>query len=854
MNYLASAIEEKWQKIWEKNQVFKTSDNQEKPKYYVLEMFPYPSGKIHMGHVRNYTIGDVIARFMQKKGFNVLHPMGWDSFGLPAENAAIENKTHPSDWTYANIENMKSELKKIGFSYDWDREIITCSPEYYKHEQKFFLKFLEKNLAYQKESVVNWDPIDNTVLANEQVVDGKGWRSGAPVVRKKLKQWFLRITNYAEELLESLETLDGWPEHVRLMQEKWIGKSQGALINFQIDGSDLQSEFIEVFTTTPETIFGASFLAISFEHHIAKKLSAKDQAIAEFLAECANTAVSEEAVETAEKKGVNTKIFVEHPIIPGLKLPVYIANFVLMDYGTGALFGCPAHDQRDYEFAKKYDLPIIQVVFDPNNNASPLPLKVEKTFQLKDSGFLTGLNAEEAKKQIINYFEEKNLGKAVTKYRLKDWGVSRQRYWGCPIPIIHCDSCGPTPVNETDLPVTLPKDISFEKPGNPLENHPSWKHTKCPKCGKDALRETDTFDTFFESSWYFAHYPNKFAANGIDKELCKYFLPVDQYIGGIEHAVMHLLYARFFAKALRDCNILSDINEPFKRLLTQGMVTHMSYKDKSGKWVDAGHVEKQNGKYINKETNEEIFAFRVEKMSKSKKNVVSPQNITSKFGADTARMFMVSDSPPEKDLEWTDSAVEGVHKFLSKLYNYSCELAKNKTDQAPLNLNALDANQQKLVKALHKAVNDITTDISTFNLNKAIARIREYCNQLFAFDLSDNANIAIAKYCTSSILNLLNPFTPHITEELNQILNKESENLLANSAWPIADARFLDDESYILPIQVNGKHRGNLEVTKDMSKEQIEQLSKQEISKFIHGVEIVKTIFVPKKILNFVAK
>ncbi|MEK9936927.1 MAG: leucine--tRNA ligase, partial [Rhodobiaceae bacterium] len=662
--YNASAVEAKWQERWDTDKCFVAETGSEKPKYYVLEMFPYPSGRIHMGHVRNYTLGDVVARYRRARGYNVLHPMGWDAFGLPAENAAMERGVHPGHWTTENIAAMRTQLRGMGLSYDWDRELATCTPDYYRHEQRMFLKFLEKGLAYRKESWVNWDPVENTVLANEQVVDGRGWRSGAPVERRLLSQWFLKITAFADELLDSIEGLERWPDRVRLMQQNWIGRSEGARVRFDLttsgpgsgSGSDA-ARHIDVFTTRPDTLFGASFLAIAANHPLAVALAESDPDAAAFIAECARLGTSEAAVETAEKKGYNTGLAAQHPLIADCQLPVYIANFVLMEYGTGAIFGCPAHDQRDLDFANAYELPVIPVVLPDDADSGSFTI-TDTAYtgpgKLFNSGEWDGLGVEEGKRAAITALESRDAGTGQTTYRLRDWGVSRQRYWGCPIPIIHCESCGMVPVPEADLPVELPDDVDFDQPGNPLANHPSWKHTSCPTCGGAAIREQDTFDTFFESSWYFLRYADPAHPEGFSREAAAYWMPVDQYIGGVEHAVLHLLYSRFFTRALRETGYL-ELDEPFAGLMTQGMVCHQTFQDQQGKWLFPTEVERAGDDWREIETGSPVTAGRIEKMSKSKRNVIDPELIISTYGADTARLFMLSDSPPERDMEWTEA-------------------------------------------------------------------------------------------------------------------------------------------------------------------------------------------------------
>ena len=765
-----------------------------------------------MGHLRVYTIGDVVARARRAQGYDVIHPMGWDAFGLPAENAAIEKNVLPSKWTYENIAIMREQMKGVGLSYDWDREVVTCSPDYYQHEQKFFLDFLKNGLAYRKESMVNWDPVDNTVLANEQVVDGRGWRSGAVVERRKLNQWFLKITDFAEELLEGLSTLTEWPERVRLMQERWIGKSIGARVKFKLVNA---VEEIEVYTTRPDTLFGASFIALSPHHPIAQQLATKNGELKNFIIECDKMGVAEADIEKAEKKGFDTGLKVSHPFATGKTLPVYVANFVLMEYGTGAIFGCPAHDERDFQFATKYNLPITQVVA---SGDAPLPYSGDGA--LINSDFLNGMNVADAKKVAIAKLKALNIGEGTTNYRLRDWGVSRQRYWGCPIPIIYCDACGAVPVPEKDLPVTLPEDVKFDRPGNPLDHHPTWKNVPCPTCNKPARRETDTFDTFFESSWYFARFCSPHSPEGIDKKEANKFLPVDQYIGGIEHAVLHLLYARFFTRALKKCGYL-DVEEPFKRLLTQGMVTHMSYKDADGKWVAP---EQPNAK-----------PQRVEKMSKSKKNVVDPAIIIENFGADTARLFMLSDSPPERDLEWSDSGIEGARRYLERVWKL---LQKIPT---------VSGENNELLKIQNKTIDAVTKDLENFHLNKAVARIREFTNFI------EDAKTGDLKLAVETALKLLHPMIPHITEELWSQLGYKSQ--LIEAGWPVADAQYLVDDLITMAVQVSGKMRGTIELSPAASEEEAKAaaLAIEAVQKAIDGKPIRKVIYVPGKILNLVA-
>jgi leucyl-tRNA synthetase len=838
-------IERKWQQIWDERKAFQAIKSTT-PKYYVLEMFPYPSGKIHVGHLRNYAIGDTIARFMRSRGFNVLHPMGWDAFGLPAENAAISNKTHPAKWTYENIDTMRAQLKAIGLSYDWDREIASCSPDYYKHEQKFFLEMLERGLAYQKESLVNWDPVDNTVLANEQVIDGKGWRSGAQVERRSLKQWFLRITNYAEELLNSIKTLDGWPESVRTMQEKWIGKSVGANIKFKGKNFDAT---VEVFSTRPETLFGASFVAVAYNHPIIDSFVQKTPAIEEFIRTCSQMSVSLADIEKAAKNGINTGLIVEHPFDSNITLPIYIANFVLMDYDTGAVFGCPAHDERDHEFAKLLKLPINQVVAPITNDE----INIKNAAYIGDgllinSRFLNGKTVSEAKDFAIAKLEELSAGLGKVNYRLKDWGISRQRFWGCPIPIIYCDSCGIIPVPTHQLPVELPNDVTFDKPGNPLDHHPTWKHVECPKCNKPAERETDTFDTFFESSWYFTRFCNNTASEMTDRKDCDYWMPVDQYIGGIEHAVMHLLYARFFNKVMCDLGH-TGVREPFKNLLTQGMVLHQTYKGADGEWLYPEEVVKEGNNFVHLTTKANVTIGKLEKMSKSKKNVVALDQILNVLGADTARMFVLSDSPPEKDLEWSAAGIEGCARFIHRLFSMQEQVVSFKgtaiSKDSPLS--------EQLLKVLHSTIKFVTEDIEKFRLNKAIARLRELFNALNdAIGVTNHNCEKIIYEGFEALIRMLNPFIPHITEELWQLLNNKT--ILIEHTWPTYEEKYLTSSTVTIAIQINGKLRATHDFASDVKEAEAKEiaLSIENVKKFIEGKEIKKIIIVPNKIINIV--
>jgi leucyl-tRNA synthetase len=841
--------EAKWQRHWQEQKTFAAAPEKSRPKYYVLEMFPYPSGNIHMGHVRNYTLGDVVARVRRAQGFNVLHPMGWDAFGLPAENAAIQNNTHPAAWTMANIDTMREQLKLIGLSYDWSREIATCTPEYYKHEQLFFLKFLAAGLAYRKEAEVNWDPVDHTVLANEQVIEGRGWRSGAPVERRKLSQWFLRISDHAESLLSALADLKEWPEKVRLMQERWIGKSYGATIHLAMSGRE---DKLEIYTTRPETLFGMSFCAISPGHRLAQELAESNPALKEFINECQRLGTSEEAIEKAEKKGFDTGLRIAHPF-DGREVPLYVANFVLMEYGTGAIFACPAHDQRDFEFATKYRLPIIPVVAE---NGQPPALKEAYTGDgvMINSDFLNGLAVEEAKKKMIAELEKRGLGKGIINYRLRDWGISRQRYWGCPIPIIHCETCGVVPVPEKDLPVELPGDVSFERPGNPLDHHPTWKYVSCPTCSQPGRRETDTFDTFFESSWYFARYCSPQHPEPFDKAALAYWMPVDCYIGGIEHAVLHLLYSRFFCRALKACGLV-DFEEPFKRLETQGMICHETYKDEDGKWLTPDEIMRDgSGKVIEITSKRPVEVGRIEKMSKSKKNTVDPRHIIEAYGADAARLFMLSDSPPERDLEWTDAGIEGAWRYINKLWKMV--LANQAAIASVKQFNLSEISDPKLMqirKATHKTIAAVTDDIERFHFNKAIARVRELTNML-DFTPETTEAIVVFKEAIYAAIHLLNPFMPHLAEELWQQLG--NQDTLSVRPWPKAEASLLVDDEVTVAVQVNGKLRTTIQMPKDMDQKAAEQkvLELQTIREAIKDKQVAKIVVVPNRIVNVVAK
>jgi len=839
--YNAKETEAKWQRIWEDKNSFVVTEDKNKKKFYALSMFPYPSGFLHMGHVRNYSMIDALARFKRGQGYNVMNPMGWDAFGLPAENAAIERKVNPSDWTMTNIKIMRALMCKIGLTFDWSREFATCVPEYYKHEQKFFLDFLKHDLAYQKEAVVNWDPIENTVLANEQVVDGRGERSGALVERRKLKQWFIRTTAFADELLAEIKNLPDWPEKVRTMQENWIGKSFGLQFQFDIIGGGE----LEVYTTRPDTLFGASFVGISPDHPLAEELAARNKDAKEFIADCKKGGTSTVELETAEKKGFDTGIRVKHPFVEGKELKVYIANFILMEYGTGAIFACPAHDQRDLDFARKYNLEVIPVILPEGEDAATFKIGNEAYTgdgELYNSEFLNGMEVKDAINEVIKRFEAKGKGKGSTQYRLRDWGVSRQRYWGAPIPVIYCDCCGTVPVPEKDLPVTLPMDVSYEQPGNPLANHPTWKHTKCPLCGKDALRETDTFDGFFENSWYQIRFADaKNDKIGFDKEKANYWMPVDQYIGGAEHTVGHLLYSRFFTKALKKCGYL-DCDEPFKALMCQGMVTHESYKDINGKWLYPHEIEKSGESYIKKTDGTPVTVGRIQKMSKSKKNTVDAVEIIENFGADAARLLTLSDSPPEKDVEWTTSGIEGAFKYVCRLWRLAAATDFNSTD---------DTNNEKILVAIHKAIHEVTGYYDKLHFNKAIARIREFTNSLEDFS-NAKSNGKLLRQGVEVAIQLIAPITPHIAEEIWQEFG--NSKMIVDEAWPVADAAYLKDDTITIAVQVNGKLRATIEVARDMDKAELEKLALADpnVVRTMDGKAPKKVIIVPNKIVNVV--
>jgi leucyl-tRNA synthetase len=875
--YDPALIEPKWQQAWDAAGVFLARRDPARPKYYVLEMFPYPSGRIHMGHVRNYTMGDVVARFKSAMGFSVLHPMGWDAFGMPAENAAMERGGHPKDWTYGNIADMKAQMKPLGLSIDWSRELATCDPEYYGQQQAMFIDMMEAGLVYRKAAVVNWDPVDMTVLANEQVIDGKGWRSGAAVERRELTQWFFRISDYSEELLSALDGLANWPEKVRLMQANWIGKSRGLQFGFKTVGAPAGFETLEVYTTRPDTLMGASFAAISPDHPLAKALEA-DPAVAAFVAECRKGGTSAEEIETAEKIGYDTGIRVRHPLDPTWELPVWIANFILMDYGTGAIFGCPAHDQRDFDFATKYRLPITPVFTPEERSAASdealdeafVPMKSERVHYVRGFAGAKVQTGDEGVAAAIAHAESHGYGKGVTKYRLRDWGVSRQRYWGCPIPVIHCPACGVVPEDKANLPIELPYDVSFDVPGNPLDRHPTWRDCTCPKCGAAARRETDTMDTFVDSSWYYARFTAPRATTPTVLEDADYWMNVDQYIGGIEHAILHLLYSRFFARAMQKTGHLpAKAIEPFNALFTQGMVTHEIYmtRDEQGRPVyhlpedvtafnvaDRRIVVRGNvpppidmiddvDAFIRALADEGLLVEVIPsaKMSKSKKNVVDPMNIIAAYGADTARWFVMSDSPPERDVEWTSAGAEAAFKHLNRVWALCSRIGEMPADHQ-------GEGDADLAKATAKAVDEITRSIEGFAFNKAIASLYAFTNTL----AKANASTPAMKQAIRTLAQLMSPMTPHIAESIWTY--QGGAGLCAQAPWPKADPALLVDDTVTLPIQINGKRRAEISVPKDMPAAEVEMLAlaDEDVVKFLAGQPVKKIIVVPGRIINVV--
>ena len=864
--------EPRWQAEWNEREIFKTDNDDPRDKYYVLEMFPYPSGRIHMGHVRNYAMGDVVARYKRARGYNVLHPMGWDAFGMPAENAAMQNKIHPKEWTYANIATMRGQLKSMGLSLDWSREFATCDVEYYQRQQSLFLDFLEKGLVYRKQSKVNWDPVDQTVLANEQVIDGRGWRSGALVEQRELTQWFFKITDFSQDLLDSLDELDQWPEKVRLMQKNWIGRSEGLTLRWETVGNELPEEFrdVTVYTTRPDTLFGASFLAIAADHPLAKYVAASNPAVEAFAEECRRAGTSLAALETAEKKGMDTGVKVRHPFDPAWEIPVYIANFVLMDYGTGAIFGCPSGDQRDLDFARKYDLPVVPVVMPEGGDAATFTVgdtAYDGDGVMINSRFLDGKSTTDAFQEVADRLNATLLGgkpqaERKVNFRLRDWGISRQRYWGCPIPVIHCDDCGVVPVPKKDLPVQLPDDINFDKPGNPLDRHPTWRNVKCPCCGKDARRETDTMDTFVDSSWYFARFTAPRADEPVITATADAWLPVDQYIGGIEHAILHLLYSRFFTRAMRETGHVN-LKEPFKGLFTQGMVVHETYKlgeGSNGSWVQPSEIRLEEADGVRRafhlESGEEVTIGSIEKMSKSKKNVVDPDDIIASYGADTARFFMLSDSPPERDVIWTEAGVEAAHRFVQRIWRLVSEAAP-----ALRNVNPAPAESGEALpvsQAAHKTLLAVANDYDRLGFNKAVARIYELVNALAApltkaaNEQVDEAYAGALREATQILVQLFAPIMPHLAEECWKEIG--CTGLVSDAPWPAYLESLVVENTVTLPVQVNGKKRGELTIARDASQSDVEAavLALDFVTSALAGATPKKIVVVPQRIVNVV--
>jgi leucyl-tRNA synthetase len=868
--YNAREAEARWQKAWDERGIFATRNDDPRPKYYVLEMFPYPSGRIHMGHVRNYTMGDVVARFKRAMGNAVLHPMGWDAFGMPAENAAIDRKVHPKAWTYDNIAAMKKQLQSMGLSLDWAREVATCDPAYYTHQQKMFLDFLKAGLVERKQSKVNWDPVDHTVLANEQVIDGRGWRSGAMVEQRELTQWFFKISDYSQDLLEALDTLDRWPDKVRLMQKNWIGRSEGLVVRFMLDPATTPNKEneLEIFTTRPDTLFGAKFMALSPDHPLAAVAAKKNPKLAEFIEQCHHMGTSQEAVDTAEKMGFDTGIKAVHPFDPNWKLPVCVANFILMDYGTGAIFGCPAHDQRDLDFVNKYGLGNTPVVCPQGQDPSTFVITTtayDGDGRMINSRFLDGMTIEEAKEEVAKRLERDTRGnrpvaQRQVNYRLRDWGISRQRYWGCPIPIIHCAKCGTAPVPEKDLPVTLPEDVTFDKPGNPLDRHPTWKNVKCPQCGGAARRETDTMDTFVDSSWYFIRFTDPWIKTApTDPKMANHWMAVDQYIGGIEHAILHLLYSRFFTRAMHKTGHVG-MDEPFAGLFTQGMVVHETYRAKNGDWIEPANVKIEGmgdaRRAVLETTGEPVEIGSIEKMSKSKKNTIDPDDIIAAYGADTARWFMLSDSPPERDVIWTEEGVQGAWRFVQRLWRLVGEIADI---EAPSERPAgFGEAALKVRKAAHRALANVSDDIGRLRFNRCVAHIYECANALS--DAIGSAESAPAsdfawalREAGDILVRLFHPMMPHLAEECWAALGHKT--LVSAEAWPQFEPDLLVENTITLPVQINGKKRADVTVARDAGNDDIETavLALDAVKRALDGKRPKKVIVVPQRIVNVVA-
>ncbi|MEM6711572.1 MAG: leucine--tRNA ligase [Pseudomonadota bacterium] len=861
--YNPQTVEPHWREKWDEANVFVTPNDDSRPKYYVLEMFPYPSGRIHIGHVRNYTMGDVVARYKRARGFNVLHPMGWDAFGMPAENAAMQNKVHPRNWTYQNIATMRGQLKNMGLAIDWTREFATCDPEYYHQQQSLFLDFLEVGLVDRRVARVNWDPVDQTVLANEQVIDGRGWRSGALVEQRELAQWVFKITDYAQELLDGLDELVRWPDKVRLMQRNWIGKSRGLRMQFSLEAPIHGFEAVEVYTTRPDTLAGASFIAIAPEHPLSQALAADNKQLANFNVDVRRTGTSEEALEKAEKRGFDTGLKVKHPLYEDQTLPVWVANFILMDYGTGAVFGCPAHDQRDLDFARGHDLPVTDTFFaldddTPVANEAFVPAKTEKVRYVNQPAGVNIASGQEGIDATIDWAETKGLGKGEVQFRLRDWGVSRQRYWGCPIPVVHCDTCGVVPVPKEDLPVKLPEDVSFEEPGNPLDRHAAWNQVPCPKCSGPARRETDTMDTFVDSSWYFARFTTPKADTPTVPGVADDWLPVNQYIGGVEHAILHLLYSRFFARAMTKTGHMS-VNEPFEGLFTQGMVVHETYKGKDG-WIEPAKVlidgsdEVRIARHL--DTGEVLEIGSIEKMSKSKKNVVDPDDIMATYGADTARWFMLSDSPPDRDVIWTEAGVEGAHRHIQRVWRLTQDIVDatptDFTDEKPARFSD---DALALRQSAHRMLDAVAQDIERLGFNRAVARIYDATNAIGRFlakTSGTNEDLWALREALAFLLEAMQPMTPHLCEACWEALGHA--DWLATKPWTKVDRSLLDDDTVLLPIQVNGKKRGTVTVPKDASKEDVETmvLGDADVQAQIAGQTVKRIIVVPGRIVNIV--
>lgn len=871
--YNAPEREKHWQSVWEGADIFHASEDRKRPKFYILEMFPYPSGRIHMGHVRNYVMGDVVARYKRAKGFNVLHPMGWDAFGMPAENAAMESKVRPGAWTYANIDAMRRQLKSIGLSLDWSREIATCSPSYYKLQQKLFLDLLKKGLAYRKSSKVNWDPVDQTVLANEQVIDGRGWRSGALVEQRELMQWFFKITDYAEELLSGLATLDKWPERVRLMQANWIGRSEGMLVRWALGEKttlkDKDFSELETYTTRPDMLFGASFLAVAADHSLAKAAAEKNPELAAFCDKCRCVGTSIAETEAAEKRGYDTGIRAIHPFDDSRELPVYVANFILMNNGTGAIFGCPSGDQRDMDFALRYDLPIIPVILPPGENAETFKLTNRAYAEdgtMINSHFLDGLSTKAAFEEAAKRLEKQKLGarpQGVRKvnYQLRDWGISRQRYWGCLIPVIHCKTHGIVPVPEKDLPIELPEDATFDKPGNPLDRHPTWKHVPCPICGELALRETDTMDTFVDSSWYFMRFTAPDAQEPVDQNAAHYWMPVDQYIGGVEHAILHLLYSRFFMRAMCDTGHLTfaaNMREPFAALFTQGMITHETYKSQDGLWLLPSNVRLEGDGVNNRQaveitTGQPAVIGGIEKMSKSKKNLVDPDDIISHYGADCARWFMLSDSPPERDVVWTEAGVAGAGRFIQRVWRIVEEVVEKNPEEKRLKSAFFGPNTLDVRRVAHRALDDVGWAIETLRFNVVVASIYEFSNVLqTALSKRSPDTTLVVREAVDMLILMISPMMPHLAEECWARLGYNS--LVANEPWPVAEPGLLVDDRVTIAVQVNGKRRDELVISRSAKSNEIEAaaLRLDTVARALDGRPPKKVIVVPQRIVNIV--